>query len=314
MNKHFLFWILIALLSACKPAGESEESNQPKDNIVCTTSMIADLVRNIVGDEINVKSLMGPGVDPHLYKATQGDLKSLKEAKLIVYNGLHLEGKMTDILEQMGEYRNVIAIEHFVEDSLIIKLDQNANISDPHIWFDVQLWASSIDGFSRELCALFPSHCETIESNSTAYKTELQKLHNWVRQKIEQIPEDQRILITAHDAFEYFGRAYNMEVRGLQGISTLSEFGLKDRVDLVNFIVENKIKAVFVESSVPRKNIEAIVEGCQQKNHSVIIGASLYSDAMGEPGTTEGTYIGMVQHNVQSIVNALTRNTDSYEN
>lgn len=306
--KYILSLIVIIGIASCR--NEAPVDNpvaQPDKTIVCTTGMVADLVGNIVGDAYNVKSLMGPGVDPHLYKATQGDLRSLRDADIIIYNGLHLEGKMTSIFEQLSKIRNVVALSEFIAEEKIIKIDENEEVSDPHIWFDVSLWASSIDGLIEYLCKIDEDNCESFKSNGISYKEKLMALHSEVNEQLAVIPESQRILITAHDAFEYFGKAYNIKVRGLQGISTLSEFGLRDRIELVRYIVENKINAVFVESSVPRKNIEAIVEGCQKKGHQVIIGGSLYSDAMGEAGTTEGTYIGMVKSNVRNIIKGLTQ-------
>ena len=271
--------------------------------------MVADMVSNIVGEHITVKSLMGPGVDPHLYKATQGDLTALKNADAIIYNGLHLEGKMTSIFENLSAIKQTIPVASMVDSSSIIIYDEEGAIADPHIWFDVSLWSSILPKLAQKLCELYPEHCQDFTSNADQYKMELDSLHLFVKSEIARIPEEKRILITAHDAFEYFGRAYNIQVRGLQGISTLSEFGLKDRVDLVNYIVENNIPAVYVESSVPKKNIEAIVEGCLKKGHQVQIGGSLYSDAMGDPASTEGTYIGMVKSNVKNIVAGLNTQT-----
>lgn len=297
--------ILCLLLFSCK-AEHTKEQNKLSRNIVCTTGMAADLVRNICGDKANVTSLMGPGVDPHLYKASQGDLVALRKADLIVYNGLHLEGKMTEVFEKLAQTKSVIAISDFIDAEKVLKHDEYENAPDPHIWFDVSLWKSSIEGLSAYLCQTDPTNCEHYQSNAEKYNLQLDSLHNYVRESINNIPESKRILITAHDAFKYFGKAYDIQVKGLQGISTLSEFGLKDRVELVNFIIENEIHAVFVESSVSPKNIEAIVEGCQGKGHEVSIGGSLYSDAMGEEGTDEGHYIGMVKANVRHIVEGLT--------
>lgn len=285
---------------------EDSKSGQDKGKlIVCTTGMIADLAKNIVQDSIEVHSLMGPGVDPHLYKATQGDLALLQKADLIVYNGLHLEGKMTEILEGMKAHRNVIAISDLVDSSRILSDPQFPENPDPHLWFNVELWASSLPGLADNICMIDNSRCSLFKENAMAYKTKLDKLHQKVYKKIQSIPDEKRILITAHDAFKYFGEAYDIEVRGLQGISTLSEFGLRDRIELVDFIVENKIPAVFVESSVPRKNIEAIVDACQKKGHNVRIGPSLYSDAMGDEESKAATYTGMVTHNVMNIAAAL---------
>lgn len=301
-----LFGLLLLfsfLLSACVSGGE--ESDDGGIKIVATTGMIADMVRNIGGDSVKVQALMGPGVDPHLYKATQGDLGRLQQADVIFYNGLHLEGKMGEVLEKLGRIKKVIPLAAKLETSALLNDPVYKDAYDPHIWFDVNLWRSTINVVVAALSELTPANAPFYEANAKAYDRELYDLNEWVKAEIEKIPLDSRIMITAHDAFNYFGRAYGIEVRGLQGISTLSEFGLKDRVDLVNYIVDNGIKAVFVETSVSEKNINAIIEGCQQKGHEVTIGGNLYSDAMGAAGTPEGTYLGMVRSNVNTLVNSL---------
>jgi manganese/zinc/iron transport system substrate-binding protein len=267
--------------------------------------MVADLVQEIGGDSLRVTALMGPGVDPHLYKATQGDLVRLREADVVFYNGLHLEGKMGEVFEKLSAIKQVVAIGASLEPSRLLQDPVYTENFDPHIWFDVSLWAATIDGVVEALEAADPESSAYFRSNADRYREELAELHQWVRSRINLLPPEKRILVTAHDAFNYFGRAYAMDVRGLQGISTLSEFGLKDRVDLVNFLVEKEIKAVFVETSVSEKNINSIVEGCQQRGHEIQIGGSLFSDAMGDPGTPEGTYPGMVRANVNTIVEAL---------
>jgi manganese/zinc/iron transport system substrate-binding protein len=248
---------------------------------------------------------MGSGVDPHLYKATQGDLRRLQSADLVLYNGLKLEGKLGEILEKLGNTKSVLAISEQVPDSLLLDDPEYVGNPDPHIWFDVALWSKCIPSVQNALTSLDSSKASYFESRAKAYADSLTLLHQEVSTAIQQIPEEQRILITAHDAFHYFGRAYGMEVRGLQGISTLSEFGLRDRIDFVNFIVDRKIKAVFVETSVSKKNIRSIIEGCETMGHQVVIGGELFSDAMGEEGSAEGTYIGMVRHNVKQIVESL---------
>lgn len=285
--------------------GADNVSNDGKLAVVTTTGMIADVVKNVGKDSVSVQALMGPGVDPHLYKATQGDLGRLQTADIIFYNGLHLEGKMGEIFEKLERIKNVVPVAGSIDLSRLLSDPVYKDAHDPHVWFDVSLWASTIEVVVETLSKEDPGNATFYEENGKAFYAELSHLDNWVRTQIGTIPQDNRIMITAHDAFNYFGSAYNIEVRGLQGISTLSEFGLKDRVDLVNFIVEKQIKAVFVETSVSQKNINAIIEGCQQKGHDVKIGGYLYSDAMGAEGTEEGTYIGMVRANVNTIVDAL---------
>ncbi len=303
-HKLLLFFLIsLNLLFSCGEAPLNQDKDKPI--VVTTTGMIADLVRNIGGDSVQVKALMGPGVDPHLYKATQGDLRDLQSADIIFYNGLHLEGKMGEVFEKLERIKKVAPVAQAVDSSFLLADPVYQGAKDPHIWFDVSLWVSTIPAVVNTLIEIDPESQVYFEENAATFRKELLELHQWVAAEIQKIPENQRIMITAHDAFNYFGEAYGIEVRGLQGISTLSEFGLKDRVDLVNFIVEKKIKAVFVETSVSEKNINSIVEGARQKGHEVLIGGNLFSDAMGEAGTPEGTYIGMVRHNVNTIVSSL---------
>lgn len=292
------------LLASCSSSTESANPNA-KTKVVATTGMVADLARNIGGDSIEVEALMGPGVDPHLYKATQGDLSTLRGADIILYNGLHLEGKMGEIFEKLSRIKKIAAVAESVPESKLISDPNFQGARDPHIWFDVSLWLQTVDQVTQTLSEVNPENKVYYQNNATAYKQTLEKLHEWARQEILKIDESQRVMITAHDAFSYFGRAYGIEVRGLQGLSTQSEFGLKDRVDLVDFIVEKDIKAIFVETSVSEKNIKAIIESCNEKGHQVKIGGSLYSDAMGAFGTETGTYEGMVRANVNTIVSSL---------
>lgn len=271
-------------------------------NIVTTTGMIADIVKNIGGDQVTVRALMASGVDPHLYRATQGDVRRLLDADIIFYNGLHLEGKMQDIFEKLEKKQAVFAVSESIPESRLRYYDQ---ATDPHIWFSVQLWLQAAHQVLEKLQAQDPAHKAEYAANAERYFAELESLDIWVVQQIALIPESQRVLVTAHDAFGYFGDAYGMEVRGLQGVSTATEFGLHDLKVLKDLIVERKIKAVFVESSVPKKFIESLVAGVQQSGHDLKIGGELYSDAMGLAGTPEGTYIGMFKANVTTIVNAL---------
>lgn len=313
MTFRFTLFILAGLISmtvlGCKTEKSQHDGSflQPPGRlrIVTTTGMIADAVKNVVGDSADVEALMGPGVDPHLYKATQGDLEKLNNADVIFYNGLHLEGKMVEVFEKLALRKPVIAVSKRIDQSLFHKVPGSADAYDPHIWFDVKLWQQTVMLISDTLRTYNLKSRNYFQSNATAYLKQLDSLHNWVYSEIATIPEKQRVLITAHDAFGYFGAAYHIEVRGLQGISTVSEFGLKDMTNLVNLITSRGIKAVFVESSVPRRSIEAVVAGCQERGHKVAIGGTLYSDAMGKAGTPDGTYIGMVSANVRTIVSAL---------
>jgi len=294
---------LILLLSGCGSDNNNKAANE-KLNIVTTTGMIADAAKNIAGDKAEITALMGPGVDPHLYKATQGDISRLKDAQLVLYNGLHLEGKMGDIFARLDKNK-VVAVSKNIDEAKLRKAPQFPESHDPHIWFNVKLWMEAVQEISNVLQKRDSANAGFYKKNAEAYLQKLDSLDLWTKAEIQTIPKEGRLLITAHDAFGYFGEAYDIEVKGLQGISTLSEFGLNDVTELVNLIVSRKIKAVFVESSVPRKSIEAVVEGCRNKGHEVKIGGTLYSDAMGPAGTFEGTYIGMVTANVKTIVGAL---------
>jgi len=303
MQKKITYLALVtAVLLSCN---SSQEKSKTKPHIVTTIGMLADAANHIVGDSATVEALMGAGVDPHLYKATQGDLQLLTDADIIIYNGLHLEGKMGEVLEKLGHTKLVIAGAESIPEQNRKQSMAYTDAYDPHVWFDVSLWKIVTQNISIQLQKIHPKNTAYYQSNTDRYLLQLDSLHLAVRSMISTIPESQRILITAHDAFEYFGTAYDMKVRGLQGISTVADFGLKDITDLVDYILANQIKAVFIETSVSQKAINAVVEGCQKRGFEIVIGGSLYSDAMGAQDTPEGTYIGMVNANVQTIVNAL---------
>lgn len=299
-----LAFILAFAMLACSGKKDNPAGDQ-KLKIVTTTGMIKDAIEHVVGDQAEVIALMGPGVDPHLFKATQGDLEKLTSADIIFYNGLHLEGKMGEVLEKLGRLKPVIAVSKDIPEARLRTIPGFENTHDPHIWFDVSLWQEAVKAISGFMMEYDSASAPQYQQNASEYLRQLDSLHQAVKQQLLQIPEEQRVLITAHDAFGYFGDAYGIEVRGLQGISTVSEFGLKDVTDLVNFIIARKIKAIFVETSVSAKSINAVVEGCHQKGWNVSIGGSLYSDAMGAAGTPEGNYLGMVSANVNTLVTAL---------
>lgn len=305
MKTIFIYLITFCTALTLATCQQKQKVRNGKLNVVTTTGMIYDAVINIAGDQVDVQALMGPGVDPHLYKATQGDLQKLQNADLVFYNGLHLEGKMGEVLEKLGRLKPVVAVTTSIPDTLFRASELYPGTFDPHIWFDVSLWKLGVSQVHKSLVEQDPNNRDIFDRNAKLHFDQLDSLHQAVASSIASIPENQRMLITAHDAFGYFGDAYDIEVKGLQGISTLSEPGLKDVADLVKLITENKIKAVFIETSVSKKAINAVVEGCRVKGHQVAIGGSLYSDAMGPFGEFEGTYIGMVHTNVQTIVNAL---------
>ncbi len=294
------------LLVSCN--NNSDNNSTEKIKIVTTTGILGDAVANIVGENATVESLMGPGVDPHLYKATQRDLDKLTGADIVIYNGLFLEGKMEDILEKLGRTKKTLSVGDQLDNSRLIQTaeESEGNLGhDPHIWFDVSLWNDVVNIISSTLREFDPEHALQYEQNAKRYTDSLTNLHQWVKNEISTIPQEQRLLITSHDAFHYFGIAYDIEVRGLQGISTASDYGLQDVTELVNVIKERKVKSVFIETSVAARSLQAVVEGCKNSGYEVKIGGTLFSDAMGQPGTDEGTYVGMVQANVRTIVSAL---------
>jgi manganese/zinc/iron transport system substrate-binding protein len=297
-------WLFVLAMFSCTPVDKAQEQRL---QVVCTTGMLGDALQLIAGDHIRLTTLMGPGVDPHLYKATQGDLQALTSADLIIYHGLHLEGKMADVLEKLGRTKRVVALASTLPEDKLLLLDEQGPVYDPHLWFDVSLWADLVMQAAAELGKSDTQHADQYRRNARQYTDSLLVLHEWVKSSINDIPSEQRVLITAHDAFGYFGRAYGMTVRGLQGISTASEFGLRDLSNLVTYLTKHKIRAVFVESSVPTKSLEAVVEGCRMRGHTLVIGGMLYADALGNTGTPEASYTGIVRHNVNTIVRALKR-------
>lgn len=273
--------------------------------IVATTSIIGDAIENIVGDSAQVIKLMGPGVDPHAYKATPKNIQHLSQADIIFYNGLHLEGKMADVLKNFSKRKAVYAASDGIDPNQYLGDPQFEDGLDPHIWFNVSLWKQAVKYMSKQLQTADNSSAAYYKANTKRYLKQLDELHKSIQKAIQEIPKTQRMLITAHDAFTYFGKAYDIEVRGLQGISTVGECGLRDITNLVELIIQRKIKAIFPENSVPNKPLRAVVQGCKKRGHEVILGQELYSDALGEEGAWEGTYIGMVTTNVKIIVDAL---------
>ena len=309
--KRILLMILAVsvLLSACTTAtgGSDVPIAERVINVVTTTGMIADITKNVGGDRLQVTALMGPGVDPHLYKASEGDVIRLQEADVIFYNGLHLEAQMGDVLERLNEFGvKTVAVTDTIDRSLLLSPPEFQGNYDPHVWFDVTLWMKAVEQVRDTLVELDPASGSQYEANAEAYLSELADLHQYVLDQASTVPTEKRVLITAHDAFNYFGRAYGFEVRGLQGISTEAQAGTADVQALADFIAEKQIPAVFVESSVPQRNIEAVQAAVQSRGFEVKIGGSLFSDAMGSEGTPEGTYLGMVKHNIDTIVGALT--------
>ena len=306
-----LFALLVALtlpvLAGCGPVQVREQRTLEGETIqvVATIGMITDVVERVGGDRVEVEGLMGPGVDPHLYKASEGDLRRLERSDVIFFGGLHLEAKMADVFERIADQRATQAVTDAIPRSRLLTPAQFEGQYDPHVWFDVGLWTFAVEQIRDRLAELDPGSAALYRRNAAAYLTELEALDRYVAEQSRRVPAEQRVIITAHDAFNYFGRAYGFEVRGLQGISTAAEAGAGDVQSLARFIAERKIPAIFVESSVSPRTIEAVQEAVRSRGWNVRIGGSLFSDAMGSPGTPEGTYIGMVRHNVDTIVGGL---------
>jgi manganese/zinc/iron transport system substrate-binding protein len=294
--------IMICILAFTAGCGEPSKDNG-KLKVVTTIGMIADITENVGGEHINVIGLMGPGVDPHLYKASESDVRKLADAEIIFYNGLHLEAQMGEIIEKMED--KSVAVAEGIAESELLDFPAYPGFYDPHVWFDVQMWVTAVEAVQDTLVEKDPAHAEDYKANAAAYLKKLEELHAYVEAQAESVPKGQRVLVTAHDAFQYFGQKYGFEVKGLQGISTESEAGTKDVQELAQFIADNKIKAIFVESSVSERNIKAVQAAVQAKGWDVAIGGELFSDAMGDAGTVEGTYIGMVKHNIDTIAGAL---------
>lgn len=296
-----LFVVLVGLflVTAVPVRGEAVEPYE----VVCTVGMIADVAREVVGDRGRVRGLIGEGIDPHLYKPTRDDVVALRRADVVFYNGLKLEGKMGDILARVArDGRPVVAVTERIERDRVL-IDEGHD--DPHVWMDVSLWKQAVDVITDTLVTFDAAGASDYRARAEAYKKELDRLDRYARECAASIPEARRVLVTAHDAFGYFGRAYGFNVRGIQGLSTESEAGLRDINTLVDLLVDSGISAVFVESSVADKNVRALVEGASSRGHTVGIGGELFSDAMGKGGTYEGTYLGMIDHNVTTITRAL---------
>ncbi len=300
--KHWNLVLLALALVSCT----SVDTQQATNRVVCTTGIIADAASELLKgqDTISVEALMGPGVDPHLYKASQGDIDKLMQADLIIYNGLHLEGKMAELFAKMKAKNKLAAAEAIPKEKLINNSDFEGAF-DPHVWFDLELWSIAVQAMAEKLKDQYPSLQNKIESNTIRYLQDIKTLHNDLGKQIGKIPEQQRVLITAHDAFKYFGLQYGLEVKGLQGISTSSEYGIRDVSDLAQFVYQQEIKAIFVESSIPKRAINAVQDAVQKLGGEVNLGGELYSDALGAADGPAGTYLGMVRTNTKTIVSAL---------
>jgi manganese/zinc/iron transport system substrate-binding protein len=305
--------LTLAFLTGCDRSGQVDHATakftiaRNPYVVVATTAMIADIVTHVAGDRASIKALMGPGTDPHLFRPTRDDVSSLLDADVIFYNGLNLEGKMSDALVKVANSgKRVFAVTQLIDEDYLLEPEEFGGHYDPHVWMDVGGWIKATEVvISRLADEVDPDHADTYRANGKAYLDQLKQLDEYARTSVATIPADRRVLVTAHDAFNYFARAYGVEVQGIQGISTDSEAGLKRIEELVSMIVNRNVAAVFTESSVSDKNIRALIEGAKAKSHDVRVGGELFSDAMGAPGTYEGTYVGMLDHNITTIVRAL---------
>jgi manganese/zinc/iron transport system substrate-binding protein len=294
--------VFFVVFAGCKPVDRERDG---KFLIVTTTNILADAVRVIVQDSAEVQSLMAIGVDPHLYKASQRDLDKLFDADLVIYQGLHLEGKMNEVLRKFARNNPVISVEEKLSPTLLIEDEEFGGTYDPHIWFDPRIWKEVLRNLTGQLVEQKPDWEVYLGENLKQYEQQLDSVHVALQQKIEELPEDRRILVTAHDAFAYFGNAYGLEVRGLQGLSTLAEPGLNDVSKLVNFITENRIRAIFSEQSISPRGVKALVEGCRRRGHEVKLAGPLYTDSLGDKEGPAGTYLAMLMYNMETIVENL---------
>ena len=274
-------------------------------NAVATVGMVGDVVAQVGGECVHVATLMGPGVDPHVYRASARDLRDLQAADIIFYAGLSLEGQLGEVLDRLAARRPTVAVsEAAVPEADLVQTADRYGV-DPHVWMDVSLWSLTVDVVRDALAELAPECADALARNAAAYKAQLAALHEWVRESVASLPPERRVLVTAHDAFFYYGRAYGLDVHGIQGISTEAEAGLADIRAVTDLVVERQVPAIFVESSINPRNIEAVQAAVRSRGAEVAIGGELYSDALGAAGTWHGTYIGMLVHNTQTIVTAL---------
>tara|TARA_R110002096_G_scaffold173781_2_gene347954 strand:- start:104920 stop:105921 length:1002 start_codon:yes stop_codon:yes gene_type:complete len=297
---------LCTMLVACGDPAPKSSTTADQLTIVTTTGMITDPVTQIAGNHASVTGIMGTGIDPHLYKPTRTDITKLMGADIVLYSGLLLEGRMTDAFVRIASSGiTVRAVTEAIDEDSLLAPPEFAGHHDPHLWMDPVAWSLAIDVMAQTLIDKDPANAESYRANADSYKAQISALHAYAERVLATVPQDQRILITAHDAFNYFGRRYNYQVVGIQGISTESEAGVRDIERLVDLLVDNKVKAVFIETTVSERNINALIAGANARGHKVIIGGSLFSDAMGQEDTYEGTYIGMIDHNITTIARAL---------
>lgn len=310
MKRVILFLSIFLVLGqvGCKKNPETQSQTATIQHVVATTTMLADLTKQIAGDHVVVQGLMGTGVDPHLYKASAGDVRTMATADLVIYHGLHLEGKIAEIFERMeAAGTKTLAAADQIDKAKIIHIEGYDNVYDPHVWFDVKLWQEVTKVVRDGLIELAPEFADEFNANAEEYLQQLATLDTYVRQQIQKIPASQRILVTAHDAFAYFGRSYGLEVKGLLGISTASEAGTADVKNLADYIAMHKIPAIFVETTISERYVKALQDAVKAKGFDVQIGGQLYSDSLGDPAHNTATYIQTVRFNVDTIVTALSQ-------
>ncbi|MBX3419002.1 MAG: zinc ABC transporter substrate-binding protein [Pirellulaceae bacterium] len=302
----------VAVIGGCGQSAMSKRqaptanfSGTPPIRVIATVGMVADMVQAVGGEHVRVEQMMSAGVDPHLYKPTRDDVRLVMKADVVVSSGLHLEGKLSETLEKLARTKPVYSIADGLPPELLIRDGDSQEAVDPHIWMDISLWGQGASALAEWLADFDPTHAGDYRRNATEYVDQLEQLHRFATETIHTIPESQRYFVTSHDAFRYFGRAYQLEVVGVQGFSTESEAGLRRVNAIVNLLVERQIRSVFFESSVASRSLQAIVEGASARGRQIEIAGPLYSDAMGEAGTYEGTYIGMMDHNITTVARAL---------
>jgi manganese/zinc/iron transport system substrate-binding protein len=312
MKPHFLILVslVMAVMLLVAGCGSDDDAADGQDDgryaVVATIGMIGDLVEQVAGDRADVETLMGAGVDPHLYKPGRSDIETLQASDVIFYNGLLLEGKLTDALIRAGSSgKQVVAVTQEIDEKFLLSPAEFEGLFDPHVWMDPAAWKLAVPVIRDALIERDGDGEATYTANAEAVTAKLAELDAYAEQVLTSVPEDQRVLVTAHDAFNYFGERFGYEVIGVQGLSTESEAGVQDIERIVDLLVDRNIGAVFIETTINPRNVEAIINGAADRGHTVVIGGELFSDAMGPSGTYEGTYVGMIDHNVTTIARAL---------
>jgi manganese/zinc/iron transport system substrate-binding protein len=303
--ERFVLALFFVFVSAGCGAGGGEPDDDGRLRVVATVGMVTDAVERVGGDRVRVTGLMGPGIDPHLYKASAGDVRTIASADLVLYVGLHLEAAMAEVLREMDGRIRTQAVTDDIPRDLLLTPAEFEGAYDPHVWSDVGLWMRAVETVAETLKEVDPDGAAAYDERARAYLGELESLDEWVREQVARVPAERRVLVTAHDAFHYLGRAYGFRVVGLQGLSTAVEAGTGDVQRVARLIADEGIPAIFIESSIPRRNVEAVQAAVRSRGSQVAIGGMLFSDAMGDAGTPEGSYVGMIRHNVRTIVEAL---------